>query len=258
MTIQERIKSKENAIEKLKVKLERINTALATGKNPYYYEEYDRNRCIKDIESAKQDLVALRDKEQLQAEKAASRNVPAITEFLNKWRDMANKYYLAIIDDYYKDYEMVMQLRDKAYSIKNGFCVDTTTEEYRQFELVSNALRRQRSVSKEPYINSYQECVGKYVCVNDYITDATKQEATTKLWKALTSEMERKYDDLISRVNAVVGQIVDASNLRVGVNLFIEGLIIGTRNNCEIETIQAGGYAIQCLHYRVLVKERHK
>ncbi len=50
-----------------------------------------------------------------------------------------------------------------------------------------------------------------------------------------------------------VGDIKKA-NLKIGVDGNLNGLVVGTAHSAEIRTIYAGGYNIQCLHYRVLVK----
>ena len=60
---------------------------------------------------------------------------------------------------------------------------------------------------------------------------------------------------LIARVNKAVGIILEAKALYVGVNGELNGYIKGEDGTCKIETIYAGGYNIQCLHYRVLVKK---
>ena len=63
-----------------------------------------------------------------------------------------------------------------------------------------------------------------------------------------------KYEDLCNRISAVVGEIKDASNLSIGnKNGEINGTVTGSKGNAKVETISAGGYAVQCFHYRVLV-----
>ena len=57
----------------------------------------------------------------------------------------------------------------------------------------------------------------------------------------------------MNRISIVVGVITDASGLFIGKTGGIEGLIRGTIGVARIETIGAGGYNIQCFHYRTLV-----
>jgi vacuolar-type H+-ATPase subunit I/STV1 len=59
--------------------------------------------------------------------------------------------------------------------------------------------------------------------------------------------------NLINRVTKYIGEITDFSNLYL-TGPAINGIVIGERGKVRVETILAGGYNIQCLHNRVLVK----
>ena len=59
--------------------------------------------------------------------------------------------------------------------------------------------------------------------------------------------------NLINRVTKYIGEITDFSNLYL-TGPAINGIVIGERGKVHVETILAGGYNIQCLHNRVLVK----
>lgn len=72
--------------------------------------------------------------------------------------------------------------------------------------------------------------------------------------KIMDRELTNKRNTLIYRTMEVVGEITDASNLTVGDNGEINGFIIGKTGKAKVETISAGGWNIQCFHYRVLVK----
>jgi hypothetical protein len=96
--------------------------------------------------------------------------------------------------------------------------------------------------------------------LNDYIksnTDTFMHIITEKMGEIdtlLDKEVDRKREALITRVEKKAGRIVDASGLRVGDDGEINGRIKGEENTVNINTITAGGYNIQCLHYRLLVK----
>lgn len=72
--------------------------------------------------------------------------------------------------------------------------------------------------------------------------------------KFLDKEVESKRNKLISRIVKKCGNITDARNLRIGINGEINGHITGEIKTAKIETVYAGGYNIQSLHYRVLIK----
>ncbi|MNV67543.1 hypothetical protein D3C71_1603470 [compost metagenome] len=75
------------------------------------------------------------------------------------------------------------------------------------------------------------------------------------LEKVLEREKKDKILDLINRINKVVGSIKDASNLSISPTGNINGFIVGDKGKAYIETIGAGGYNIQCYHFRTLVNK---
>lgn len=52
-----------------------------------------------------------------------------------------------------------------------------------------------------------------------------------------------------------VGTITDAAALYIGPEGDINGIIVGTEGKAKIQTIGAGGYNIQCFHFRTLIHE---
>ena len=79
---------------------------------------------------------------------------------------------------------------------------------------------------------------------------------TEKLTKIIEDEKTLKYKDFVARITKEVGEITDVSALSIGGKQGeINGIVIGKNGKARVETIMAGGYNIQCLHYRVLVKK---
>ena len=75
--------------------------------------------------------------------------------------------------------------------------------------------------------------------------------------KSNVKDAETLILNLINRVTERVGQITDAQYLRLdrdndGFSI-VNGRIIGTKGECRVESIGAGGYNIQRYHIRVLV-----
>ncbi len=56
------------------------------------------------------------------------------------------------------------------------------------------------------------------------------------------------------RVKERCGTLVDAKGLRIGMNGELNGVVVGQKGAANVQTIAAGGYNIQCYHYRVLVQ----
>jgi len=66
-------------------------------------------------------------------------------------------------------------------------------------------------------------------------------------------DMESKKEKVYDKVTKKVGEITEV-NLHCGEDGTPNGMVKGTEGAATIRTIVAGGYHIQCLHYRVLVK----
>jgi hypothetical protein len=84
-------------------------------------------------------------------------------------------------------------------------------------------------------------------------TYRNEPERLAWLEKTLEQDKKAKMLDLIVRINNVVGTTVDATNLRISNAGNLNGFIIGENGRAKVETIGAGGYAVQCFHYRTLV-----
>lgn len=74
-----------------------------------------------------------------------------------------------------------------------------------------------------------------------------------RLKKDLDEEANRKYDFIIERTNAIVGKITDAGMLKIGAKGDLNGYIKGEKATAKVQTIGAGGYNIQCYHFRTLI-----
>lgn len=85
-----------------------------------------------------------------------------------------------------------------------------------------------------------------------------------ELNEILDKEIEAKYWNMVERVTKVTGEIIDASDLSIGGDGNINGIIIGKEGKAKLETILAGGYNQniivntrrgQVLHYRLIVNK---
>lgn len=231
--ITKRIEGKQKEITKLENKLARINKAKESNweNNPYYYTESDLKWAIKDLETAKEALAKYQADLMTETEKDNSRNVEAIINFLNNWADHVYDWYVRKFMNYqvaYADHVMEM---DKY--IQNGCIKNNCYDEYREAKKAFNA---------------------KWNFLYSYIDNKRKFDSA-KLKKELEQDKKAKYDDIINRTNKIVGTITDATALRVGEKGELNGVIKGDRGAARVETIGAGGYNIQCFHFRTLIHE---
>ena len=147
-------------------------------------------------------------------------NLKEIKEFISQWKVKAINYYNNALIEYKKEKKELNKL-------------DYWGNEYK---------------------NKRLELIEKYgIWVVGNLALREPKDAEEVIFKTIEREGEAKEKMLIKRVNEEVGKIVNALNLEVGVNGELNGTIKGENGTCKIETIYAGGYNIQRLHYRVLV-----
>lgn len=263
--LQRRVDSKKSEIEKLQKKLDRIHKAEASGwkNNPYSYNAYDLKWTAKDLEVAKVALEGYQFKLAEAAEIASSRNVTVILQFLETWKNRCREYYEEGIRRYFVDVEKLRELTLQYAYARYG------TEEYEQVKeavvTAGDALRCKTNGYWErvPDENTFgRTCYksrkvkeGEYERYQPYVQCINLETALERLEKDLTEEADRKYDFIINRTNRIVGQITDASNLSIGDNGELNGVIIGTRGKAHVMTVGAGGYNIQRFHFRTYIKE---
>lgn len=260
--IKNRIEGKQKEIDKLTKKLARIRKVEAQNweePNPYYYSEYDLKSTLRDIEEAEKALACYKAQLTAESEKANSRNVPAIVEFLDGWKARMTEYYTNGLTEYYNEKQRCKELYNKIKDYSYG---GVKSQEQLEYEEAQQAFRCKCNgyYEKREYTNRWGKTVytsdkvrdGEYEWLRAY-TGGTMEEALRKLEKDLTREWARKYDFIIERTNAIVGTITDAANLKVGAKGDLNGYIVGTRGTAKIQTIGAGGYNIQCFHFRTLI-----
>lgn len=261
--IQNRIAGAEKKLDKLRKKLERIRKVEAQNwedPNPYYYSEYDLRSCLRDIEDTQKSLDGYKAQLACEVEKASSRDVPAIVSFLDGWKARVTAHYDEGLTEYYEEEESVRELYNKIE--RYSYC-GAKSPEQEAYEEARKAFRCKCSgyYEKREFINRWGKPDSKEVKVRDgeyewmrpYNGETTIEKAMAKLEKDLVQEWNRKYDFIIERTNKIVGVITDASGLRVGAKGDLNGFIIGTKGTAKVQTIGAGGYNIQCFHFRTLI-----
>jgi len=176
--------------------------------------------------------------------------VQKIEEFLANWRVAAAKYYNYQADTVREIKAEYLNLLEKYnfYSVPHDwrflFREDGTHPFYPDDYLAAKkAVRDWSDANSGAVVN----------LVGDMNMNGGKNKEVV-LDKFLTKQVDIKRKQFVSKVKNIVGEITDASGLRIGVDGNINGNVIGTDNTCSVQSIYAGGYNIQCLHYRVLVR----
>lgn len=252
-TLQNRIEGAIKRQAKLEAKIVRIEKAKASNwtNNPYYYHESDLVSAQRELNSTIETLASYREQLAKEIEKANSRNVPAILEFLENWKKNVHQWYMRKFDEYYAEQKHLESLRKEA-----GWEVS------KEYDEAYKALRQKcrgyyENRPYERYGRTWNAKVkvkdGEYESIMTYVEYNSKEEAEAKLLKDIEDNANAMYDDIIERTNKIVGEITDASYLHVGDKGELNGFVFGTRGKAKVQTITAGGYNIQCFHFRTLI-----
>lgn len=111
-------------------------------------------------------------------------------------------------------------------------------------------IKRRERIKKEYHELPYSEFSKKYkhsdwefmYATDEQIHNSNERDATDLIL------------NLINRVKHVTGEITDWSHISLSGGV-LNGYVTGKEGRCCVETIVAGGYNIQRLHIRVLVKQ---
>lgn len=231
----------------------------------------DIKGATRKLQDAEQILENWKSKMDLEIEKERflEGNAPqVIKDFLEEWKELAYGWHVKRYDDYV---EYCKQLNAGAKKIKHDFIKASKAdvlkkyqEKYNETEeqAIEHHLRYYRETKLDKLLKEEKldyDSISKRKAnfaggtVLHMATIRNEEERLAWLEKELEAEKKAKMLDLIHRINAVVGAIMDATSLRIKAGN-LNGYIIGETGKAEVNTIGAGGYNIQCFHYRTLVK----
>lgn len=125
-------------------------------------------------------------------------------------------------------------------------CRDELAKEWQATDIRhrEEMLKKQKELSYEEFRKLYK-----------YTMEEDLRKTDEQFYQIELREAELFIIDLYNRVKAVTGEVTDWSGIHYG-GKALNGFVTGKQGKAEVETILAGGYNIQRLHMRVLVKER--
>ena len=196
---------------------------------------YELRRANRDLEEAQATLEKYKSQLSAKSEFEASDKIKVIWDFLQEWRKDAYNYFIENAKEYYKLRQGYNKALDEYLATLPSEITSSWSKQYKS----------ELAFEKKYYsnIHPFTRQIALYGASVD----------EDKLNKELDKEVEAKYKNLVYRIQEKAGDIVDATGLYIGGNGEINGVVIGTKNKVRVETITAGGYNIQCLHFRVLV-----
>ncbi|HFK1543403.1 TPA: hypothetical protein ACGXM3_005225 [Bacillus cereus] len=196
-------------------------------------------------------------------------NAPqVIKDFLEEWKKLAYEWH---VQRYYSFQEFKDKLKQKVFETQME-CIKTTPE-YAEY-LDENGEVQEQYKNEHDLANIHpRNPMKKYLEERDldysgvqarkvsYAGAVVMNMDTMRepkrlqyLEETLEHDKQMKMFDLIQRITKAVGEITDASSLKVNQKGNLDGLIIGDKGKARLETIGAGGWNIVCFHYRTLIK----
>lgn len=167
-----------------------------------------------------------------------------IKDFLQQWKEKVYDWCIVRYNDYQEFKKKLAKKVEEAY-LELGIKQSMMPNKAQREALEEMGLDYKSVTAKR---NQY---AGQTVLYMDTIRN--ESERLSWLDKELENEKKAKMIDLIHRINTVVGTITDATQLRVSVKGNLDGIVVGEKGKAKVETIGAGGFNIQCFHYRTLV-----
>lgn len=255
-------------------------------------EVYERNQKIRDLYDSifkLKELEEIRDnwkvKYDTQVNKDSIEKIQVLVDFLNEWKELAYGWY---VENCKYAVRQMNKFHQEAYKYLND-TYDWSELSYRErysiadtvkvaFNKHMNEMFGVRPRYSRSYVSeidmltasnissftqeimsthfesegeeSFGQCFGHQEYPGEYILRSINE---TLLKKSLEKEAQAKYEDLCNRITSVVGEIEDVSGLHIAHTGQLNGVVKGSLGSAKVETIGAGGYNIQCFHYRTLV-----
>ncbi len=233
-------------------------------------KQSDIESAVDKLEEAKQILANWQAKldERIAADDYLEANAPEILkDFLENWKQHAIVYYREK-RIHFIEYRKELKAQERAARLE-ALQTLPSLERYREIykgrELTDSDLanlwpRKDVDAFLSERGLEYRQIQKKLNEFGDQITFRLleirdDQEREAWLEKAMEEEKRAKLIDLIGRIMGTVGTITDAAALHIGPEGDINGYIVGTEGKAKIQTIGAGGYNIQCFHFRTLIHE---
>ena len=233
-------------------------------------KQSDIESAVDKLEEAKQILANWQAKldERIAADDYLEANTPEILkDFLENWKQHAITYYrekrIRFIE--YRKELKAQERAARLEALQTLPSLERYREIYKGRELTDSDLanlwpRKDVDAFLSERGLEYRQIQKKLNEFGDQITFKLleirdDQEREAWLEKAMEEEKRAKLIDLIGRIMGTVGTITDAAALHIGPEGDINGYIVGTEGKAKIQTIGAGGYNIQCFHFRTLIHE---
>lgn len=271
--LQERINKKQNQIAKMEKNLVKyvVDDEFTAMCNRYFesgdiielknYKKVHNLMWLPEYYSKASDLNDARitlKKYELELQKLINyeneEKIEVIWNFLQNWKSLVYRWTLNNAGKYFdlkknEQSEYIKYLNDK-YNVDNEKALDW-----------HQRMNAEHFFKKYYYsdIHSLTQRVTKIIYKYNYNDDSYTFEGyevnEEELNKILDKDVKNKYDKLINEITHITGEITDAEGLTIADNGEINGTVTGKNGIAVVNTFSAGGWNIQCFHYRTKIYE---
>jgi len=199
-------------------------------------------RAHQDLAEAKVILNKYKNQLELVESREGQEKIPVLVEFFKRYKKEVTRYI-----------EFNMPTLVEYYRINSEYC---------DWHNHRNSIMREENLTEDEWKKKlYQlreredelKSMVHPITFSVYDRRAEDNIDREKLDKILDKDIEAKYYNMVERVTKITGEIIDADHIDIGGDGNLNGVIKGTEGTAKLETIGAGGYNIQCYHYRLLV-----
>lgn len=242
-------------IDEFKLRLEELNTKggyTPRGIGDAHFIRFDSDKVRFEIDYANNHV------------KYWSKSIRDTEKKINKYEAQLAEFK-GMLEGRIKEYPIVRKFvndwRDKCVAhINNEETIKAMLSDYNDMMREIAVIESSAKESGEDLMKTYckkkelrAKFEGDWGFVSVYYSFYNNELDVEKLERDYNREADRKYDKLIEDVEYYVGEITDISELRIGVDGNLNGIVVGKNGKVKVQTILAGGYNIQCLHYRCLL-----
>lgn len=186
--------------------------------------------------------------------------VEVIWNFLMQWKELAREWYRRNAKRYF---ELKKGYKEAKQKFLDDFAAEHGVDKYgkpakpaywleRNWEnnYYFNITALTQEITKLEHEYYYPDPENHWDCEYRLVSYKVDEEL---LEKALAKEVRAKYTVLINEITHITGEIIDAKGLHIGGKGDINGIVIGEKGKAKVNTFSAGGWNIQCFHYRCKV-----
>lgn len=168
-------------------------------------------------------------------------------DYVDVWKEKELQRDLQMLNEFAKEYNNYMKINKEVVENKNKLF---TFSEDKQREIIKKYNEHYQQLNKFKRNNSY--IYGIYTKIMYRYHQACNEidKANMKAVEIFKKDIDKHFKTLQTKVENKIGNIIQIQHLGGDNYKFI-----GELNNCNVEVILAGGYNIQRLHTRWVIKK---